>query len=349
MNALVAYDDSDAGSDSEEESPSLKEAVVSTQKPKEADTSSIKKPEERKTIPLPSRQITNVNFDLNVLDKKRSQPIRITIPSLKDFEDEEPVVKPKLKPSTKGCGLFSLLPEPKNVTKSISAALVPQSISRVKTKTHLKKSSSVATKQKKAPEIVATDAPDDDDVDPVSSFFFTEHDDSAPLPDLPPITSLVDVHDNNQLTQITNEVPVPDHGYDGGNQSTSLYIGPSPIGNELKTHEVTSDDTTQLDDNALLRLCGARERKKKGQQMPELIDIDTNLIVGDSALMMTKELTKEQPSHGHKRKSECSSVQRRKHQITYLAEQAKAQELELRNNWAQNRMTKKQTQAKYGF
>lgn len=33
--------------------------------------------------------------------------------------------------------------------------------------------------------------------------------------------------------QITNEVPVPDHGYDGGNQSTSLYIGPSPIGNEL--------------------------------------------------------------------------------------------------------------------
>lgn len=120
MNALVAYDDSDAGSDSEEESPSLKEAVVSTQKPKgithqeantlpdaenassddrasdssnshkntsaeaEADTSSIKKPEERKTIPLPSRQITNVNFDLNVLDKKRSQPIRITIPSLKD-------------------------------------------------------------------------------------------------------------------------------------------------------------------------------------------------------------------------------------------------------------------------
>lgn len=108
--------------------------------------------------------------------------------------------------SQKGCGLFSLLPEPKNVTKSISAALVPQSISRVKTKTHLKKSSSVATKQKKAPEIVATDAPDDDDVDPVSSFFFTEHDDSAPLPDLPPITSLVDVHDNNQLTQVINIV-----------------------------------------------------------------------------------------------------------------------------------------------
>lgn len=42
-------------------------------------------------------------------------------------------------------------------------------------------------------------------------------------------------------------------------------------------------------------------------------------------------------------------ILKRKHQITYLAQQAKANEQQLKNLWAQNRATRQQTQSKYGF
>jgi len=42
-------------------------------------------------------------------------------------------------------------------------------------------------------------------------------------------------------------------------------------------------------------------------------------------------------------------MQKKKHQITYLAFEAKAREQELQAQWAQNRATKRQTQMKYGF
>ncbi|OTF80053.1 hypothetical protein BLA29_000404 [Euroglyphus maynei] len=44
-----------------------------------------------------------------------------------------------------------------------------------------------------------------------------------------------------------------------------------------------------------------------------------------------------------------NSTAKRKNQITFLAYQAKKRELELKNQWAQNRLSKSQTRAKYGF
>jgi len=42
-------------------------------------------------------------------------------------------------------------------------------------------------------------------------------------------------------------------------------------------------------------------------------------------------------------------MMKRKHQITYLAAEAKAREEELQNQWAQNRTARRATQSKYGF
>lgn len=65
---------------------------------------------------------------------------------------------------------------------------------------------------------------------------------------------------------------------------------------------------------------------------------------------MLKSMTEEKQAREKLSKEELpTSQQKRKHQITYLARQAKERELELKNSWAQNRMTRKQTQAKYGF
>lgn len=44
-----------------------------------------------------------------------------------------------------------------------------------------------------------------------------------------------------------------------------------------------------------------------------------------------------------------TSTARRKHQITFLAFQAKQREIELKNEWAANKLTRSQTKAKYGF
>lgn len=55
------------------------------------------------------------------------------------------------------------------------------------------------------------------------------------------------------------------------------------------------------------------------------------------------------PSHFQKKGDQPTGQQRRKHQITYLIHQAKERELELKNNWAENKLTRRQTQAKYGF
>lgn len=97
-----------------------------------------------------------------------------------------------------------------------------------------------------------------------------------------------------------------------------------------------------------------RSRKAKGKKRnakPELniIDINETDVRPDRREWMTKSLTEEQPAAAVKKGDEPSVQSKRKHQITYLAYQAKLNEQELKNQWAMNRMSRKQTQAKYGF
>ncbi|KAF6216513.1 hypothetical protein GE061_000855 [Apolygus lucorum] len=364
MMSLVAYGNSDESGSDEECEPSNEDNApskvvlvsnkeLSTSK-KEASTSSKSgNPPSKvdKPLSLPSSQITSINFDLKILDKNRSQPIRITIPSLKDLEKEDETdKKPKLKPCTKGSGLFSLLPEPKNVTSSVSKGLVPQSVANAK-KPQPNKLIPQKAKTKKQKSSALVDDDDEEGGEPLSSFFFSSSDD-APLPpvdidvDIPMINSEVG---SSNLVGSSN-VTVDSHT--SGNSSIDTRVLPqndvphsSSTGLSLQTSEI---EEASLDSAALMKLCGPRGRRK-GPDLSEIIEVSGSSLVGDTSLQLAKELSKEQPTHSFKRKSECSSLQRRKHQITYLAEQAKAQELELRNNWAQNRMTRKQTQAKYGF
>ncbi|GAB0094660.1 uncharacterized protein DMENIID0001_099810 [Sergentomyia squamirostris] len=63
------------------------------------------------------------------------------------------------------------------------------------------------------------------------------------------------------------------------------------------------------------------------------------------ALANSTELPKGKPAAG----SEGGGLSKRKHQITYLAHQAKSNEQELQAMWAANRQSRRQTQSKYGF
>ncbi|KAL3253285.1 hypothetical protein MRX96_017555 [Rhipicephalus microplus] len=106
----------------------------------------------------------------------------------------------------------------------------------------------------------------------------------------------------------------------------------------------TSVYDVELDDGALVRLRGKR------QEEINIIDVCADNQI-DKTQILIRGLT-EQPTYSSPSNTSdfnTSQQHRRKHQITYLAQQAKAREQELKNTWAQNRMTKRQTQAKYGF
>ncbi|KAL8561281.1 hypothetical protein ACOMHN_047136 [Nucella lapillus] len=100
-----------------------------------------------------------------------------------------------------------------------------------------------------------------------------------------------------------------------------------------------------MEDEQFLRISGKR---KRGQEDFQIIDANVDDHVDPSDLM--KGLSEESSYQPHRKKENMPSTQqRRKKQITYLAFQAKERELELKNAWSQNRMTKNQARSKYGF
>ena len=102
-----------------------------------------------------------------------------------------------------------------------------------------------------------------------------------------------------------------------------------------------------MDDASWRRLTG----KKRNSEQIEIIEVN-----GDDALLsreewMTRAMSQEKPSQSHSKKNGNlpSQQQKRKHQITYLAHQAKEREIELKNDWSSGREKKQKTRAKYGF
>ncbi|PIK51451.1 putative proline-rich protein PRCC [Apostichopus japonicus] len=110
-----------------------------------------------------------------------------------------------------------------------------------------------------------------------------------------------------------------------------------------------TQDSSLIHDKAFQRVVG------KGNIDPStlnIIDVNADEHMGtvNAEDWMLKSMTEEKEAREELRKEQLPThQQKRKHQITYLARQARERELELKNSWAQNRMTRKQTQAKYGF
>lgn len=122
--------------------------------------------------------------------------------------------------------------------------------------------------------------------------------------------------------------------------------GPDEMG-DADQEMVTDDDLKKfMSDKEFQKLQG--KRKRGLEEAINFVDANVDDYVDPSEV--SKHLTEETEYVSHKNKDNLPTAQqRRKKQITYLAYQAKERELELKNAWAQNRLTKKQTQSKYGF
>ncbi|XP_062496720.1 proline-rich protein PRCC [Pezoporus occidentalis] len=109
-----------------------------------------------------------------------------------------------------------------------------------------------------------------------------------------------------------------------------------------------SSDSSFIDDEAFKRLQGKRNR---GREEINFVDIKGDDQLSGAQQWLTKSLTEEKTmkSFSKKKGDQPTGQQRRKHQITYLIHQAKERELELKNTWSENKLSRRQTQAKYGF
>ncbi|XP_015430159.1 PREDICTED: proline-rich protein PRCC [Dufourea novaeangliae] len=116
-------------------------------------------------------------------------------------------------------------------------------------------------------------------------------------------------------------------------------------------YNVDTEGNVAFDDKAIEYLCGRRGVKRKTKEIDEtnIIEINGEDIKPDEREWLVKALTEEPVQRPVSMMGGVNSQSKKKHQITYLAQQAKAMEMELKNQWAQNRMTRKQTQSKYGF
>lgn len=116
-------------------------------------------------------------------------------------------------------------------------------------------------------------------------------------------------------------------------------------------YNVDVEGNVAFDEKAIEYLCGRRSIKRKAKEIDEasVIEINGEDIKPDEREWLVKALTEEPVQRPVSMMGGVNSQSKKKHQITYLAHQAKAMEMELKNQWAQNRMTRKQTQSKYGF
>ncbi|XP_028316849.1 proline-rich protein PRCC [Gouania willdenowi] len=303
-----------------------------------------------------------------------------------DSDDDEP--SPKKQRQSVGSGLASLLPQPKNLTvKAKDRPLIPHTLTKrqepkvpkpVAAVKGLIGSSASPSAIKAAAKSAAlqvarqitTDDQDEADISPQNYFSLCESSRSSSelIPNFDPETS-----------PSTDPLPFPapeepgqsDAPLDfGGNQE-----GVGAWGGQYQQHIPGPEDNPQgyysepylqetspgqpeaeepgqssvFDDEAFMRLQGKRNR---GKEEVKFLEISGDDQLSGNQQWLTKSISEEKQtrqSHSKKRGGMPTGQQRRKHQITYLIHQAKERELELKNSWAENKLTRRQTQAKYGF
>lgn len=257
---------------------------------------------------------------------KGKQKIKITVPSLSDFDDidDEPPSK-KQKPCIKGSGLISLLPPIKGSIKT-AKSFVPNIISQKKNNCSVIKSNSLVPcavrkraemnqfdivqriqKEKQKQEVES-----DDDLEMPETFDDEMWQKVCGRPKLKLI-----LHEPEQLhEEMINIAPEPEKPYDG------------------------------LDNKAFKELVG---KSKRPVGNIKLIDINEEEILPEKDLWMAKFLTDPEMAPKSKIEDPVDLTRRKKHHITYLAQQAKANEQELQNAWAASKNNRLASRAKYGF
>lgn len=354
--ALVSYDSSDSDEDKEEikkevnkddKKIDINEDKISSTKEDELNEQSnepfISKSDEDQSndqlendlksndflkLPHPSTIDKSKLIGSNLKTGKDKVKVKIFLPSYKADEDEyneendnEREFKRFKYSSSKGSGLKSLLPPPKNQSSSTkSTSFVPNVL---KKKTESKKLSNELTKSSSAIE-------DEDE----SVNFFSFDQDNVKL-------------NANDLN--LNIMPVISNKFETDlikNRYADLSIRPT---NSSNSTQPNSSSQTVETDYQIERKLKYEIEKKFGAEISDGVKIQDVNIVNHLTenLDYIKSVSEERQQNI--RDPLPSSIAKRKHQITYLAYQAKQNEVKLKNDWAQGKINRDQARSKYGF
>ena len=161
-----------------------------------------------------------------------------------------------------------------------------------------------------------------------------------------PFFSFVDKETQNsskpELQEKSNIPNTPKFGYGRYTIQPIESQTTSPPADQSESTEKTMDES-QID----FIISGGK--RKRPIPIKSIVDINQSDLMGDVELTQAKRLTAESEYMSQISGGQFSGQQRRKHQMTYLAFQAKQRELELKNQWAANRATQRETRKKYGF
>lgn len=267
--------------------------------------------------------------------------------------------------------------EPKAAKPSAPSALLSSSASPSAIKAAAKSAAMQVARQ------IASDDQDEEDINPQNYFSFEDSSQPAPapVPEVEPEARAVTVIDPVQFRATDgpgqSDAPLDFGGnpegagawggqYDQYQESgagseayaqgyyNEPYYEDSNTGQEETGEGETEEsdepgNSAMFDEEAFMRLQGKRNR---GKEEITFLEIKGDDQLSGTQQWLTKSMTEEKQnrsSFSKKRGGMPTGQQRRKHQITYLIHQAKERELELKNTWAENKLTRRQTQAKYGF
>lgn len=275
---------------------------------------------------------------------KKNARVQIVIPALSTFNEfkqkERPMVTAEL--PARPAGLLNMLPKPKSLFPSSSqslakkqSVLVPDSISRPKRVSQAAPSTSSASSMKPSTVTKQKDHSDSDDSD-AEDFFSLNTEHVLPEVNMDELNAMV-ASKSAKINQAIKK-------YEESNA-----VPPQSVYQSLEEEQNALQESAAVDAEAIHALCGSRAKRSRNDDI-RIIDLSGDQVHPNrdewlrNQLQATTEyqprgLVDEEPGAGTKRK----------HQITYLAHQAKANEQELQAMWAANRHTRRQTQNKYGF
>ncbi|GAB0094659.1 uncharacterized protein DMENIID0001_099820 [Sergentomyia squamirostris] len=356
MSSLVSYDySSDEDNDSDQEVEKDKQKINSYEPTSSKAQENLEKTTKGLVFNLPTPtkdfftevaeeedEFLKIKATPTEKPPEKRGPVKISIPSLSEFKDvgdTEEKEKPPRK--SKISSLLSILPKPISETlfqaprgsaESIKKqkTLVPDSVLNRQAKMRAKPVP--AAKKDKKEEVESDDSDTGDD--------FFRLNTTEELPEV----------SKNELNVLVAKKKAQIAATSSRFEKES-EIGPRP--NDAKEEaEIPYSDPREItfDDTAMEKLCGKRAKRARMEEI-NFVDIRGDQVMPSQeewmrqALANSTELPKGKPAAG----SEGGGLSKRKHQITYLAHQAKSNEQELQAMWAANRQSRRQTQSKYGF
>lgn len=219
------------------------------------------------------------------------QSIRISVPSLAQFDsdDEDDGVKEKTQKVVKESGLFALLPPPKGTPLS-NKSFIPNVLTR-KPQVPVEKKKSVQSKPVRVVKNVDSGESDDEDI----------------LKDIP------ETFDEETWKKVCALNKKPQKR--AIEKSKSVFAA---NGNGIEIAPETPKPYDGLNNEAFKHLVGSSKRRKENIK---LIDINEEDVLPDKDLWLTKSLTDPSMVPQQEVEDPVNDTCRRKHHITYLAQQ----------------------------